>query len=472
MNAEASTSVASVLDLFRIGLGPSSSHTVGPMLAGRAFAERLREGGGLAQLDALRVDLYGSLGATGAGHGSDAAVMLGLEGERPDIVEPGSIPARVRRIRRESKLRVLGEKTIAFSPDECLSFRGESWPDGHPNALSIEAFDRSGRLLRRSLYYSVGGGVVVDAESNEELGACHLPEPPHVSATGEQLLDRCADLQVTIAGLVLVNELTWRDETAVRAELLTRWSVMKDGIERGCSRDGILPGKLGLRRRAARLHRQVHAASGTAYGDAFVELDCVSLHAIAVAEENASGGRVVTAPTAGSAGIVPAVLEYALRVTPAAEEEVVVEFLLAAGAIGLLYRDNSSISGAEVGCQGEIGVAASMAAAGVAQVLGATPMQVEAAAEIAMEHSLGLTCDPVAGLVQVPCIERNALGAVTAIAGARLALQESGEHLVSLDAVIRTMYETGRDMHDKYKETSCGGLAAVLGHVSVGVPEC
>jgi L-serine dehydratase len=456
----------SVLELFRIGIGPSSSHTVGPMRAARQFASSLREAGLLAYTRAVRAQLYGSLGATGRGHGSDKAVMLGLEGEEPERIDPDTIDARLARIRERAALDLLGQHPIAFSEREHLVFhRRESLPF-HPNGMRFSALGSSGEELVGKQYYSVGGGFVVDEQA---AGADRIREDdrplPHPFATGADLLERCQSRGLTISQLMIENETAWRPAPETRAQLTRIWQAMQDCVKRGCGREGVLPGAIKLRRRAAELYRQLSAAPEAALRDPLTILDWVNLYALAVNEENAAGGRVVTAPTNGAAGIIPAVLHYYDRFIAGASEDGAVRFLLTAGAIGILYKQNASISGAEVGCQGEVGVACSMAAGALAEVLGGTPEQVENAAEIGMEHNLGLTCDPVGGLVQVPCIERNAMASVKAINAARMALRGDGRHFVSLDKVIKTMRETGADMKDKYKETSRGGLA-------VNVIEC
>jgi len=443
------------------------------MRAARLFAEALRERASLASVQRLQIQLFGSLGATGAGHRSDMAVILGLEGNSPESVHVAEASAITARVRRDGALRVLGEHGVRFVQEADLLLRVEACAGRHPNAMVFEAFGADGGLLERRAYDSVGGGAVVETGRRPDpIVTSHPKVPPHPFSSAAELLQLCGHLGLSISELVMRNESTWRSEAKVRSELLRIWGVMQDCIRRGCRTEGDLPGKLGLRRRAPQLHRSIHGDSPNPCAEFFVEMDRVSLHAIAVAEENAAGGRVVTAPTNGSAGIVPAVLRYALQKNKRDSDDLVTEFLLVAGAVGALYKQNASISGAEVGCQGEIGVACSMAAAGLAHVLGATPEHVETAAEIAMEHNLGLTCDPVAGLVQIPCIERNALGAIAAVAATRLALQEAGEHLVSLDSVIRTMQETGRDMHDDYKETARGGLAAVVRRTPIGTVEC
>jgi L-serine dehydratase len=456
----------SVLELFRVGIGPSSSHTVGPMRAARQFAASLREAGLLPQTRAVRAQLYGSLGATGRGHGSDKAVMLGLEGEEPERIDPDTIEARMARIRDRGVLDLLGEHPIAFSEREHLVFhRRESLPF-HPNGMRFSALGPAGEELIGKQYYSVGGGFVVDEQA---AGADRIREDdrplPHPFGTGAELLELCQSRNLTISRLMIENETAWRSEDETRSQLARIWQAMQDCVRRGCSREGVLPGAIKVRRRAAELHRQLSSAPEAALRDPLTILDWVNLYALAVNEENAAGGRVVTAPTNGAAGIIPAVLHYYDRFIPGATVEGAVRFLLTAGAIGILYKQNASISGAEVGCQGEVGVACSMAAGALAEVLGGTPEQVENAAEIGMEHNLGLTCDPVGGLVQVPCIERNAMASVKAINAARMALRGDGKHFVSLDKVIKTMRETGADMKDKYKETSRGGLA-------VNVIEC
>ncbi len=456
----------SVLELFRVGIGPSSSHTVGPMRAARQFAVSLREAGILGRTRGVRAQLYGSLGATGRGHGSDKAVMLGLEGEEPERIDPDTIETRLARIRERSALDLLGEQPIRFTEREHLVFhRRESRPF-HPNGMRFAALGSDGEELIAKQYYSVGGGFVVDEQA---AGADRIREDDrplrHPFGTGAELLELCRSRGLAISALMIENETAWRPESDTRAQLARIWQAMQDCVRRGCSREGVLPGAIKVRRRAAELHRQLSSAPEAALRDPLTILDWVNLYALAVNEENAAGGRVVTAPTNGAAGIIPAVLHYYDRFIPGANEDGAVRFLLTAGAIGILYKQNASISGAEVGCQGEVGVACSMAAGALAEVLGGTPEQVENAAEIGMEHNLGLTCDPVGGLVQVPCIERNAMASVKAINAARMALRGDGKHFVSLDKVIKTMRDTGADMKDKYKETSRGGLA-------VNVIEC
>jgi L-serine dehydratase len=455
----------SVFDLFTIGIGPSSSHTVGPMRAARRFAAALEREQKLASTAGLGVALLGSLGATGRGHGSDAAIVLGLEGETPEGVDPDAIAPRMARLRREQTLRILGQREIAFSVDDHLRFDGERVLAMHPNGMIFGAFDASGASLLERQYYSVGGGFVVgDASSPADLAVPTRAERvPHPFTNGAELLALCEARSLSVGALMLDNEMTWRSESAVRHELAAIAAAMQDCVRRGCEREGVLPGGLKVRRRAPGLHeRLLREKPGD---DPLAALDWVNLWALAVNEENAAGGRVVTAPTNGAAGIVPAVLHYYARFVPGADTAGVARLLLVAGAIGMLYKMNASISGAEVGCQGEVGVACSMAAAGLTEALGGSPQQVENAAEIGMEHNLGLTCDPVAGLVQVPCIERNAMGAVKAINASRIALAGDGLHRVSLDRVIAVMRATGADMSTKYKETARGGL-------SVNVVEC
>jgi L-serine dehydratase len=455
----------SVFDLFKIGIGPSSSHTVGPMKAARQFALRLQAMGLLAQTTAVRTELFGSLGATGKGHGSDKAVLLGLEGEQPDTVEIGGIEGRLATMRSEQTLRLLGLRPVRFVEKEHLLLRKTSLPY-HPNGMRFAALDLNGGEIESRAYYSVGGGFVVDESA---VGAARIVEDKTELAfpfdNGDELLRHCRKHHLPISRIMLENEAAWRPEAETKAGLLRIWQVMQECVHHGTHATGILPGGFKVRRRAAELHQKLAKHPEAALQDPLTVLDWVNIYAIAVNEENAAGGRVVTAPTNGAAGIVPAVLHYYTRFVTGANEEGVIRFLLTAGAIGTLYKKNASISGADVGCQGEVGVACSMAAAGLAEVRGGTPQQVENAAEIGMEHNLGLTCDPVGGLVQIPCIERNAMGAVKAINATRMALRGDGHHYVSLDKVIKTMRETGADMKTKYKETARGGLA-------VNVIEC
>lgn len=449
----------SVFDLFKIGIGPSSSHTVGPMRAAARFAEGLRRDGLLASTASVKAELYGSLGATGKGHGSDKAVLLGLEGEHPDTVDTESIPERLQAIRASGHLHLLGEHRIDFVEKQHLAMIRKPL-DYHPNGMIFRAFDAAGLQIRSREYYSVGGGFVVDQDA---AGQDRIVEDntalPYPFTTARQLLGHCVEQHLSFSQVMLANEAAWRPEQETRAGLLRIWQVMQDCVEAGCRHEGILPGGLKVKRRAPALHRQLSRHPEASLRDALSVLDWVNLYALAVNEENAYGGRVVTAPTNGAAGIVPAVLHYYMRFVPGASEDGVVRFLLTAAAIGILYKENASISGAEVGCQGEVGVACSMAAGALCEVMGGTSQQVENAAEIGMEHNLGLTCDPIGGLVQVPCIERNAMGSVKAINAVRMALRGDGQHFVSLDKVIRTMRQTGADMKSKYKETARGGLA-------------
>jgi len=456
----------SVFEMFKVGIGPSSSHTVGPMRAALLFASGLKESGLLPQVARVRAELYGSLGATGKGHGSDKAVLLGLEGEAPDLVDPETIDGRLARIREEGRINLLGLHAVAFREKEDLVFlRRQSLPF-HPNGLRLTAHAENGGELTAKVYYSVGGGFVVDeAAAGSDRIVADRAELPFAYHSSVELLRLCEANGLSVSQLMLENEKAWRSEAETRQGLLHIWQVMQACVRRGCEQEGVLPGGMKVKRRAADLFRKLSAAPEAALRDPLTMLDWVNLYALAVNEENAAGGRIVTAPTNGAAGIIPAVLHYYYRFSPGANEDGVVRFLLAAAAVGLLFKENASISGAEVGCQGEVGVACSMAAAGLTEALGGTPEQVENAAEIGMEHNLGLTCDPVGGLVQVPCIERNAMGSVKAINAARMALRGNGKHFVSLDKVIKTMRDTGRDMKDKYKETSRGGLA-------VNVIEC
>jgi L-serine dehydratase len=454
----------SVFDLFSVGIGPSSSHTVGPMRAARTFALGLAADGLLARTTAVESQLFGSLGATGHGHGSNKAVLLGLEGEDPETVDTRAVDERVKGILASRSLRLAGQHEIAFDPDTQLVMHRRKALPYHPNGMTFVARDGGGSVLRERTYYSVGGGFVVDenAAAGDRIVLDRTPlKYPFLS--GAELLDRCRESQLPISEVMLTNELAWRTEPEIREGLLHIWQVMQDCVQEGCETEGILPGGLKVPRRAHLLHQKLSRDPWST--DPLKVMDWVNLFALAVNEQNASGGRIVTAPTNGAAGIIPAVLHYYRRFVPGATDDGVVRFLLTAAAIGVLYKENASISGAEVGCQGEVGSACSMAAAGLCEVLGGTPEQVENAAEIAMEHNLGLTCDPVGGLVQIPCIERNAMASVKAINAARMAMHGDGVHVVTLDKVIKTMRETGADMKIKYKETSRGGLA-------VNVIEC
>ncbi|MEU6070829.1 MULTISPECIES: L-serine ammonia-lyase [Streptomyces] len=446
----------SVFDLFSIGIGPSSSHTVGPMRAAGMFARRLRNEGLLESVASIRSELYGSLGATGHGHGTPKAVLLGLEGESPRTVDVETADERVEEIKSGRRIRLLGEHEIAFSFDDDLKLHRRKTLPYHANGMTLWAYDAEGTELLSKTYYSVGGGFVVDEEA---VGADRIKLDDTVLKypfrTGDELLRLTKETGLSISSLMLENERAWRTEKEIREGLLDIWRVMQACVSRGMSREGILPGGLRVKRRAAVTARQLRAE-----GDPLAHaMEWITLYAMAVNEENAAGGRVVTAPTNGAAGIIPAVLHYYINFVPGADEDGVVRFLLAAGAIGMLFKENASISGAEVGCQGEVGSACSMAAGALAEVLGGSPEQVENAAEIGMEHNLGLTCDPVGGLVQIPCIERNGMAAVKAVTAARMAMRGDGSHKVSLDKVIKTMKDTGADMSVKYKETARGGLA-------------
>jgi L-serine dehydratase len=457
----------SLFDLFKIGIGPSSSHTVGPMRAAARFLERwLAEPGRLGEVARVRAELYGSLALTGRGHGTDKALLMGFEGHWPDRIDPDLIPATLARIRAEKRLRLLGTHAIDFDEKHDLVFNKREKLPYHSNGMRFTAFDAEGGVVATRDYYSVGGGFVVNQdEAAEDRIVADTTELPHPFHSGDELLARCRERGLTIAGLMFENERTWRDEAAIRAGLDAIWDAMRACVARGIREEGVLPGGLKVRRRAPAMAQDLASRPEAALRDPLTILDWVNLYALAVNEENAAGGRVVTAPTNGAAGIIPAVGHYYERFCPQANREGIHDYLLTAAAIGILYKENASISGAEVGCQGEVGVACSMAAAGLTAALGGTPAQVENAAEIGMEHNLGLTCDPIGGLVQIPCIERNAMGAVKAINASRMALRGDGSHKVSLDKVIKTMRETGRDMQDKYKETSRGGLA-------VNVIEC
>ena len=465
----------SVFDLFKIGIGPSSSHTVGPMRAAQRFVEQLYADGRLGATAQLRVELFGSLGATGKGHGSDKAVLLGLEGARPESIDTDSIPGRLAQIRASGFVKLLGRHPIPFCEAEHLVMHRRKSLPYHPNGMQFTARDAMGREIRCAVYYSVGGGFIVDddaARGDAPIKSDTTPLP-FPFTTAAELMHLCQTNRLSVSDLMLRNEQVRRSESEVRERLLEIWSVMQDCVQRGCRHEGILPGGMQVKRRAAGLYQQLQEGGAAAtVADPLTIMDWVNLYALAVNEENAAGGRVVTAPTNGAAGIVPAVLHYYHRFVPGADADGIIRFLLAAGAIGVLYKENASISGAEVGCQGEVGSACSMAAGALAEVLGGTPAQVENAAEIGMEHNLGLTCDPVGGLVQVPCIERNAMAAVKAINAARMALRGDGQHFVSLDKVIKTMRDTGADMKSKYKETARGGLAVNVLEVPVNVIDC
>ena len=456
----------SVFELFKIGIGPSSSHTVGPMRAAFTFVQRLESSDLLNRIERLHVTLFGSLAFTGRGHGTDKAVMLGLSGELPDQVDPDGIDGILQAIQDNSHIKLAGKFQIGFDESTDLLFNKRETLPHHTNGMRFAAFDHDGEKLLERDYYSVGGGFVVsEDEAASDRIVKDKTQLPFSFKSGDELLHLCASHDLRIADIMLANEQVWHSEREIRDKLLNIWAAMQGCIQRGYTSTGVLPGGLKVQRRAPALYRDLVKQDQAEIQDPLKIIDWVNLYALAVNEENAAGGRVVTAPTNGAAGIIPAVLNYYCNFTPDSDEDGIVEFLLTAGAIGILYILNASISGAEVGCQGEVGVACSMAAGGLTAALGGNMSQVENAAEIGMEHNLGLTCDPVGGLVQIPCIERNAMASVKAINAQRLALQGEGTHKVSLDKVIKTMRETGADMKHHYKETSRGGLA-------VNVIEC
>jgi L-serine dehydratase len=448
----------SVFDLFKVGIGPSSSHTVGPMRAARQFVADLERAGLLAKAQRIVTELFGSLALTGIGHATDRAILLGLSGEKPETVDPAAIESIVAGIRAEESINVLAKVRVRFLETRDLLFLNNETLPGHPNAMRFTAFDEVGSVLESAIFYSVGGGFIerADNAAQESAALPALPVPNPFSSAAE-LLAVANGRALPIWRIILENECSLRPEHEVRQRLVDIWAVMNDCIERGLATEGILPGGLKVRRRAPRLLARLKARQNEI--DPLAAMDWVNAFAMAVNEENAAGGRVVTAPTNGAAGLVPAVGRYYRQFIPDASDEGLLQYLLTAGAIGILYKENASISGAEVGCQGEVGVACSMAAAGLAGALGGSNDEVEHAAEIGMEHHLGMTCDPIGGLVQIPCIERNAIGAVKAINACRMAMQEGGGHIVSLDQVIRTMYQTGLDMQSRYKETALAGLA-------------
>lgn len=455
----------SVFHLFSIGIGPSSSHTVGPMRAARKFVLRLESEGILTKTHAVKVDLYGSLALTGKGHGTDTAILVGLEGLIPEEADPSQLPFQVENIRTQKSLKLLGQKDIYFEENKHLLFHYDKQLPYHPNGMRFTAYGQNGKELKVEIFYSVGGGFIVDhasARKDKHLGEEGHKLPLRFS-TADELLRICHKHQMSIEEVMMCNERTWQTDEEIRLGLLNIWEVMKACIEKGCHQEGVLPGGLNVVRRAPGLLRSLKDPQRKKNPAEIMEW--VSLWALAVNEENAAGSKVVTAPTNGAAGVIPAVMQYYVTMIEGASDEGVIKFMLTAGAIGILYKEGASISAAEMGCMGEVGVACSMAAAGLAAVLGGSNEQIENAAEIGMEHNLGLTCDPIKGLVQIPCIERNTMGAIKAINAAMLALQGDGSHRVSLDQVIATMRQTGHDMKDIYKETSLGGLA-------VNVPEC
>ena len=457
----------SCFDLFKIGIGPSSSHTVGPMRAAARFIERwIVDNGDLERTARVRAEVFGSLAMTGRGHGTDKAVMMGLEGHWPDRIDPDIIPATLERIRGEKRIRLQGRHEIGFDEKHDLIMNKRQKLPFHTNGMRFTAYDADGEVIATRDYYSVGGGFVVNQdEAAEDRIVADTSVVPYPFSSGDELLARAKETGLSIAQMIYANEQVWRSAAEIDAGLDQLWDAMKSCVERGIRSPGTLPGGLRVTRRAPALYADLMARPDAGQEDPLTMLDWVNLFALAVNEENAAGGRVVTAPTNGAAGIIPAVLHYYDRFIPGAKIEGIRTFLLTAAAVGILYKENASISGAEVGCQGEVGVACSMAAAGLTAALGGSPVKVENAAEIGMEHNLGLTCDPIGGLVQIPCIERNAMGSVKAINASRLAMRGDGTQKVSLDKVIKTMRDTGRDMQDKYKETSRGGLA-------VNVIEC
>lgn len=457
----------STFNLFSIGIGPSSSHTVGPMRAALLFIREVEKREDLSNVNRLKIDLYGSLALTGKGHATDIAVLLGLEGETPQEVDPNHVEERINAIRREKKLHLLKKKGVFFDEATDLLFHKDKQLPYHPNGMRFTALSEEGQELFSAVYYSVGGGFIVDHETASHQGSivANKHALPYPFATAEKLLDHCRVHHLSIPQLMLKNEMTWRSHEEIKKGLLQIWNVMSRCIQRGCEQEGVLPGGLNVRRRAKTIYTHLLSAKEHSVKNPAEVMEWVSLWALAVNEENAAGSRVVTAPTNGSAGVIPAVLKYYEQLIPGANEEGIITFFLTAGAIGILYKEGASISAAEMGCMGEVGVACSMAAAGLCAALGGSNEQIENAAEIGMEHNLGLTCDPIKGLVQIPCIERNTMGAIKAINAAMLALRGDGIHHVSLDQVIATMRVTGNDMKSIYKETSLGGLA-------VNVPEC
>lgn len=464
----------SVFNLFSIGIGPSSSHTVGPMRAARQFTLRLDALNMLSQVQQIVVDLYGSLALTGQGHATDLAVILGLEGFTPEKIDPSFVQPQIQHIRKQKLLNLAGICFIPFEESRHLLFNYDKQLPYHPNGMRFKAYDAQDKELYQQVFYSIGGGFIIDHETamqgKKGKWQDETPHLPYPFRTAEELLSLCEKNQLTIPALMLENEKTWRNEAGIKEGLLHIWQVMKESVKRGCHQEGILPGGLQVKRRAPAIYRYLldQEKKSLEDRDPGEIMDWVSLWALAVNEENAAGGRVVTAPTNGASGVIPAVMHYYEKFAKQASEEGIITFLLTAGAIGILYKEGASISAAEMGCMGEVGVACSMAAAGLTAALGGTTLQIENAAEIGMEHNLGLTCDPIKGLVQIPCIERNTMGATKAINAERLArLHGDGVHRVSLDQVIATMKQTGLDMQAGYKETSRGGLA-----IHVNIPEC
>jgi len=464
----------SVFDLFKIGIGPSSSHTVGPMVAANQFIESLSIDQRASDVVRIKVELFGSLGATGKGHGSDVAVLLGLQGEHPQTVDVEQIDAYLARIRENNQIQLPNKLQIKFVESKDLIMHKRRALPFHPNGMTFTAFFNGDNKTFARTYFSVGGGFVLDEDAAADESPIKPTKQtvPYPFTTGDRLLELCNETGFSIAQIMMANETATLSEQAVRERILAIWTAMQECVKRGCRERGILPGGMKVKRRAAELFDKLAANPEQGLKDPLTVMDWVNLYALAVNEENAAGGRVVTAPTNGAAGIIPAVLHYYANFCSGSCDEGIVDFLLTAGAIGILYKENASISGAEVGCQGEVGSACSMAAGALTAVLNGTPEQVENAAEIGMEHNLGLTCDPVGGLVQVPCIERNAMASVKAINAARIALRGDGTHFVSLDKVIKTMRDTGADMKTKYKETARGGLAINVIEVPVSFPDC
>lgn len=457
----------SVFNLFSIGIGPSSSHTVGPMRAARQFILNLEKQTKIEGTTRIKIDLYGSLALTGKGHGTDIAVLLGLEGETPEEIDPSAVHSKMEKIRTENALNLLGKRRIDFKENTDLLFHREKQLPYHPNGMRFTAYGESNQELVSQVFYSVGGGFIIDHETASQDG--HLSADPHSVPfsfkNAETLLEICRKENLRIEDVMRVNEKTWRNDAEINLGLLKIWRVMQDCVNRGCAQEGILPGGLNVKRRAVGIYKNLLEQKKENKKNPAAPMEWVSLWALAVNEENAAGGRVVTAPTNGAAGVIPAVLHYYIDFTENPTDEGIFSFFLTAAAIGILYKEGASISAAEMGCMGEVGVACSMAAAGLTAALGGSNEQIENAAEIGMEHNLGLTCDPIKGLVQIPCIERNTMGAIKAINASLLAFQGDGTHRVSLDQVIATMRQTGHDMQSIYKETSLGGLA-------VNVPEC
>ena len=462
----------SVFDLFKIGIGPSSSHTVGPMCAASSFVRGLKVAKILTRVTKIKVELFGSLGVTGGSHGSPKAIILGLMGEKPETVDISDIVARISKVKLEGSLLLNGEHSVEFDVRRDLILHRKKSLPFHPNGMRFTALGESKDILDIKVYYSIGGGFVVKANTDGTARIIEDDTPlPFSFSTSKQLLELTEKTGYSISTLMRHNELVRHSNEQISEGLLGIWRTMEESIRRGCQTEGILPGGLKVKRRAGNLYRQMGVERADT-NDPLDVMDWVTLYALAVNEENAAGGRIVTAPTNGAAGIIPAVLNYHMKFSETANDEDIERFLLTAAAIGILYKKNASISGAEVGCQGEIGSACSMAAGALTEVLGGTPRQIENAAEIAMEHNLGLTCDPIGGLVQVPCIERNAMGAIKAISASRMALRGDGNHFVSLDGVINTMRETGKDMKEKYKETARGGLAVNVLEIPVSIVEC